>query len=444
MCDTIVALGNSTKDGSVIFGKNSDREPNEAHEVVIIRRAFHEPDSKVKCTYIEIPQVHETYQVILAKPFWIWGAEMGSNEFGVTIGNEAVFTRTPYQKKPGLIGMDLLRLALERSKTATEALEIIIDLLKKHGQGGNCGFAHPLYYHNSFLIADFDIAWVLETSGKEWAAEKVMDVRSISNGITMGKKWDRVSDNLVKEAISHGWCKDSEEFDFSRCYSEPIYTTFSDSRRRQSCTTNALQAKIGHISAVDVINVLRSHHDDSNPDWSPGHGMLGADVCMHAGWGPIRGSQTTGSLVTVLKKGNEPLHFVTGTSAPCTSIFKPVWLDAGLPASGDSPTGKFDERALFWQHEIIHRAVLKDYPNRISLIKQDIIHAEAETMKQVELVNNSEKSERRKITDAAFENEACLLKDWKQKMREAPLHHKNGLMYQIAWDRFNKESEMGI
>lgn len=98
MCDTIVALGNSTVDGNVIFGKNSDRHPNEAHEVVIFPAAQHPTGTTVKCTYIEIPQVPATHQVLLAKPFWIWGAEMGSNEHGVTIGNEAVFTRTPYGK----------------------------------------------------------------------------------------------------------------------------------------------------------------------------------------------------------------------------------------------------------------------------------------------------------------------------------------------------------
>jgi dipeptidase len=30
MCDTLVALGNSTKDGNVVFGKNSDRQQSEA------------------------------------------------------------------------------------------------------------------------------------------------------------------------------------------------------------------------------------------------------------------------------------------------------------------------------------------------------------------------------------------------------------------------------
>jgi secernin len=109
MCDTLVALSNSTADGSVIFAKNSDREPNEAHHLLLIPAAEYAEGESIQCTYIQIPQVRRTHAVLLAKPFWIWGAEMGANERGVVIGNEAVFTKVPYEMTPGLIGMDLLR-----------------------------------------------------------------------------------------------------------------------------------------------------------------------------------------------------------------------------------------------------------------------------------------------------------------------------------------------
>ncbi|MGD8473965.1 MAG: C69 family dipeptidase, partial [Anaerolineae bacterium] len=186
MCDTMVAVGNSTADGSVILAKNSDRQPNEAHVLARIPHARHSEGDTVKCTYIRVAQVPETYEVLLSKPFWIWGGEMGANEYGVSIANEAVFTREPYDQEPGLIGMDMLRLALERADTARKALDVIVNLLETYGQGGNCGFRHKEYYHNSFIIADPVEAWVLETSGNHWAAERVRGARSISSGLTIG------------------------------------------------------------------------------------------------------------------------------------------------------------------------------------------------------------------------------------------------------------------
>ena len=65
----------------------------------------------LQCTYIEVKQAAHTHAVILSKPAWIWGAEMGSNEHGVAIGNEAVWTKLscPEDLEERLIGMDLLR-----------------------------------------------------------------------------------------------------------------------------------------------------------------------------------------------------------------------------------------------------------------------------------------------------------------------------------------------
>jgi secernin len=443
MCDTFVALGNSTADGKVLFAKNSDREPNEAHELVIIPRARHQAGELVKCTYIEIPQVEETYQVLLAKPFWIWGAEMGANEFGVAIGNEALFTRDPYGKAHGLIGMDFLRLALERSKTAHEALMTIIDLLEKYGQSGNCGFAHKMFYHNSFLICDPDEAWVLETSAKEWAAEKVKDVRSISNAITIDNQWDLASANLVQHAIDKGWCADKESFSFSKCYSEPVYTLFSDAHKRQSCTTTQLIEQKGRITPAMLMAILRHHDDKSDSNWSPDKGITGADVCMHAGWGPIRGSQSAGSMVSSLDR-SDTIHWLTGSSAPCTSLFKPVWLDCGLPEHGQTPQGTFDQNTLFWSHESIHRAILQDYAVRLPLIKPD--QERYEEMMIAEVTENLAGSynKRKSLSEKYFRMAHEVELNWLQKMKTQRTKHRNKWLYQSAWKKFNDEAELKL
>ena len=51
------------------------------------------------------------YRCILSKPAWCWGAEMGANEHGVCIGNEAVFSKVPYEtRQRALTGLDIVRL----------------------------------------------------------------------------------------------------------------------------------------------------------------------------------------------------------------------------------------------------------------------------------------------------------------------------------------------
>ncbi len=137
-CDTFVALRNATADGSVILTKNSDRPPMEAQPLVHLAHLRHAPGEMVQCTYIRIPQVPETYEHIGSKIWWAFGYEHGMNEYGVAIGNEAVWSKEPYQWGTGLLGMDLLRLALERGKTAYEAMHVITGLLEKYGQSGDC------------------------------------------------------------------------------------------------------------------------------------------------------------------------------------------------------------------------------------------------------------------------------------------------------------------
>lgn len=443
MCDTLVALGIATTDGSVLFAKNSDREPNEAEALQIIPAADHPAGSLVQCTYISIPQVEHTYRVLLARPFWMWGAEMGANEHDVVIGNEALFTKVPYEKGPGLTGMDLLRLALERSTSAIEALKVIVDLLEKYGQGGSGGYTHPFYYHNAFLIADAGSAWVLETAGKQWAAEQVKDVRSISNAISIGSSWDLASNDLVAFARDQGWCKGRDDFNYARCYSDPLITHFAAARSRAQCSLHALQAARGRIDLAKVMSILRSHNGDSQAGWSPSKGLVGADVCVHAGFGPVRINQTAGSMVSHLRSGGS-LHWVTGTAAPCTSIFKPVWMDNDLPSAGLVPGEKYDTQALWYRHEKVHRTALANYASAMHLIKGERDFLEGEWAERASELNNCGSEERLAFSTECFRQGDELDQHWLEKLQQQGIVGKVGGLYGKAWNKWNYEIGLSL
>jgi secernin len=328
MCDTLVAV---TSDG-LLFAKNSDRDPNEAQLLDWVDAAEHAEGSLVTCTWITVPQVPRTHAVLLSRPWWMWGAEMGANQHGVVIGNEAVFTRaTPGE--PALLGMDLLRLALERATTAEEAVTVMVSMLERHGQGGPCSHERSGFtYDNSFLVADPNGALVLETAGREWASEVVRGPgRSISNGLTIPA--------------------------FALARSRRVRTWVASASRRRSVTEALACAARG---PADLMEALRSHGRWSSPRWSPIHGGLTAP-CVHAG-GVISSSQTTGSWVSDLR--GVPSHWATGTAAPCTSLFKPV--DVGAPVDlGPAPTNRFDPATTWWRHELLHRTTLAAYDGRM-------------------------------------------------------------------------------
>ena len=326
MCDTVVVL-----DGDAIrFAKNSDRDPNEAQLLDWQPRTSHIAGAPLRCTWIEIPQVTETHAVLLGRPFWMWGAEMGTNEHGVVIGNEAVWTDQPLAEV-GLTGMDLLRLALERSTDRHQAVGTIVELLERHGQGGGCGLEKPGFnYHNSFLVADRTGATVLETAGSLWATEEVANgsTRSISNALTIAGFADEHADRTR--------------------------TSVSCAAIRRAATE---AAATGSGEIADLAAVLRLHRGGAAmPQWTLNGGAI-SSPCMHAG-GLIAASQTTNSWLSELH-GNAPRHWATGTAAPCTGLFKPVSVEEPIDL-GDDPTDRADLSSLWWRHEVLHRRVMTD------------------------------------------------------------------------------------
>lgn len=337
MCDTLVAV---TDDG-ILFAKNSDRDPNEAQRLLWSPAQDHPAGSRLRCTWSSVPQTAHTYAVVLSVPWWMWGAEMGANEHGVVIGNEAVFTRGARRGASKdadtgadgpLLGMDLLRLALERSQTAREAAAVIVMLLERHGQGGPCSHEHPrLAYDNSFIIADPTGALVLETAGRHHAVEEVRGPgRSISNGLTIPGFAERFADQVRGRV--------------AQC-----------SLRRERTEAAAGRA----VGVADLVAALRDHGGPS-PRYAVSNGALAAP-CAHAG-GLLTATQTTASWVADLT-GPGPSHYTTGTSAPCTSTFLPTPMTApgGVDKACADLSNRFDPAHRWWRHELLHRLTLRDH-----------------------------------------------------------------------------------
>ena len=308
MCDTFVALPDTTLGGELIFGKNSDRPAGELQDVVAFAAQQYAAGETVQCTYLQIPQVEQTSEVVLSMPRWMWGAEMGANEHGVVIGNEAVWTTQPYAES-GLLGMDLVRLGLERGGTALASLRVIVDLMEEYGQGGNCAEHFAFNYHNSYLIADQNEAWVLETAGRYWVAEKITSgTRSISNSLSIHGKGDlrhpeldlvlarskdeatQVADQLAPEP----------DFDFAHLFSgEEAGAALSpesrEGRVRQLCRRNE-----GRFTIETAKSILRDHT---------------GNVCWHGDF------ETRGSQVSSLGQGGHAHWFIEGPF-PCQQKFQ--------------------------------------------------------------------------------------------------------------------------
>lgn len=317
----------------MLFAKNSDRPVSEVQ--LVEARGRRQGGGVVRTQYLELPDAGAA-AVLIARPDWLWGAEHGVNEHGVAIGNEKIYTvADPYAAPPGLIGMDLVRLGLERARDAQEAVEIMTTLLVQHGQGGIADATSGEPYFSSFLIADPSRGWVLETSGRTWAARPVEGHAAISNRITIGTDWTRASAEVDAGA----------DFDTWRSPSAP--TGHADVRLARS---NAALAELGRDPSLGATPARLAAHlrDHGAGAWGvpgvsgpvvapPPHALpdgTGVTICMH-----VRGYQaTTSAMVAQLPVDPEaPLRAWVAPGSPCVSVFVPVFVPDAVPGELADP-----------------------------------------------------------------------------------------------------------
>jgi hypothetical protein len=429
MCDTFTAISNSTLNGSVILAKNSDRETNEPHIIVRVPGRKQMPHEKTHCTYIEVEEAADTLDVYLFKPSWIWGAEMGVNEYGVAIGNEAVFTKVN-QGQDALLGMDILRLCLERCKTAKEAVAYTGYLLEKYGQGGKCGYTSDLRYHNSFLIADFTSAYVVDTAGNNWVSEKVSNVRSISNSISIGKNVDSSSKGLVENAIRNMWCSSAADFNFKECYDDKHMTELVGGNLRRNVSQSVLNHIKGNVTAGEMKKLLRYHDEATN-----GHEfscLSDNDLCAHGG--DTSQSQTTGSYIVELVDQKINI-WATGSSLPCVSVFKPIWFTEDRSLFDEANAEK---AVRSWREkEVLRRMMLENRIKNFDEYKETIaaLETELDTAAQ-KAFTDIEKIE---LTEYAFSKENEIVKKFVSENKHNEAHIEGTQSNVDYWNKLNDE-----
>ena len=99
----------------MVFAKNSDRPPAEIAGRCS-RTGAATAGGVLDTQYLRIPDAGAG-EIVASHPTWLWGAEHGVNEHGVAIGNEKIWTVDDPRAQPaGLLGMDLVRLGLERGR----------------------------------------------------------------------------------------------------------------------------------------------------------------------------------------------------------------------------------------------------------------------------------------------------------------------------------------
>lgn len=326
MCDTLCVVGG----GRALFAKNSDRLPSETQVVEVhLPRAS---GGSLRTQYLDIDDVG-AYAVMGSRPTWLWGFEHGVNEHRVAIGNEKIWTiDDAHAMPPALIGMDLVRLGLERARSADEALDVMTTLLERHGQGGSGELDHDEPYFSSFLVADPRAAWILETSGRTWAARPVEGGAAISNRITLGTDWTRASSDVGAGS------------DFDRWRDPEAPTGVADHRLAvaRECVATGAAA----LTPADLAATMRHH---GNRPWgAPGADPLDVDpppetvdaawrgitVCMH-----VRDFQaTTASMIAELPEDPDtPLRAWIALGSPCAGIYVPVFPPFDVPVELADP-----------------------------------------------------------------------------------------------------------
>jgi dipeptidase len=188
------------------------------------------------------------------------------------------------------------------------------------------------------------------------------------------------------------------------------------------------------------MEVLRDH--GGQEPYQPDAHLLMNHICAHSANGLARhASQSTASLVARLS-GQGNLFWATGTSAPCTGVFKPIWMEGKvLPDLGTAPGQRYSSRSLWWRHEKLHRRILQDYPTRIAVVRP------AQQALEEELRAEASAATRRRqlgVTERAFRRAGEAEEEWLKAVEGLEVQRRPGLVFQGYWNAQNRSAGLSL
>ena len=226
-CTNFIVGKKASADGSVICSYNADdygmfiglcHFPAGTHAKGEMRKIV---DWDTKEYHGEIPEAPVTYNVI-----------GNINEYQVSIGETTYGGREEMVDTTGIIDYgSLIYIALQRSKTAREAIKVMTSLVEKYGY---CSEGE------TFTICDPNEAWIMEMMGKGpgskgavWVAVRIPDnaicAHANQSRIRQFMKMDKgsvlYSKDVVKFARSKGWYKGADkDFDWQATYAKADFS----------------------------------------------------------------------------------------------------------------------------------------------------------------------------------------------------------------------------
>lgn len=357
-CDMVVALGRATVDGQTLFAHSSDRPFGEQQALRRIPGRAYTLGEKVRVQFIELTQARQTHTVVGSQPVGCWGYEHGVNGCGVAIGCTSLATKLR-SSRPALLGTDLVRLALERARSAQHAVDLITDLVSCHGLGFFSDCSEPMEADSAFLVADPQEAFLIETAERYWVCQEAKEVRAASDVATVRQDWDRIAPGLAGFAIEQGWWPgDGTKLDFAGAVVEDPMGAAS-ALRRWGRATLLLEQQNGHIDDVFLRRLLADHYEGMRTESDPLRPAPSpVPLCKHPI--PAAVQTTAASMVAQLQAdpNGVPIAWCS-LGVPCTTVWFPILLDGDLP-DGCAPTEEGTHGLLWSQVQRLFRYLGSD------------------------------------------------------------------------------------